>query len=215
MPIANTIEKPAPTVVLTPTEPLTVKSLSDAAAAVAAEVAKDPALQGTDPRIEWRLPTVALPEDTDWQNWARHYDTLAWQVASIFTAASVLLANSYVNARLNDADLQILRALAACGVGLILFQMFIVGAFRTYRYDLYKAEHRRKRDSRALDSFRKWTGYPWLVYCFVAWVAIVLWLYQVSYLMPQWDKGLVVDGIVAAVPAGVIGYWAAPPVLTK
>ena len=108
-------------------------------------------------------------------------------------------------------DLQILRAVAACGLGLILFQMFVVGAFRTYRYELYDAEHRSDANSRALGPFKKWSGGPWLVYCFTAWLATGLWVYQFSYLMPQWKVGILVAAVAAAVPVGAICYWAAPP----
>jgi hypothetical protein len=67
MAITYTIEKPPATVVLTPpTGVSTVKDLSDVLGKVAADIAKDPIL-GTDPRIEWRPPPAAWPDDSDWK----------------------------------------------------------------------------------------------------------------------------------------------------
>jgi hypothetical protein len=206
MPITYKLDPPTPNVVLTPTDPLTIKSVAD----VADALAKDPALQGKDLVIEWRPPPpAARPEDPDWKYWARHYDTLAWQVTSIFTAGSVILTGGYVNARVNYADAWIQSVLAGAGVGLILFQMFIVGTFRTYRYELYEAEKTRDPHSPALDIFRKWTGTPWVVYCVVAWVATLPWLFALWRLTPP-PVFWVVGGLATAAQI-VIGWWASPP----
>ena len=76
---------------------------------------------------------------------------------------------------------KILRCLVCgSGIGLVLFQMFIVGAFRTYRYDLYKDEHTRNRESPALTIFRKPTGGPWTIYCCTAAVGAIPWVFALA-----------------------------------
>ena len=201
MPITPSVEPPK--VILTPTGTLTVQDVSTLAATFAQSAATYP--QGT--AIEWRPDVTPVP-NPEWQHWARHYDTLAWQVSSIFTAASVILAGGYVNARVNWADSWIQSVIAVAGVGLILFQMFIVGAFRTYRYDLYKALDPK---SPALDMYRKWTGTPWVVYCLVAWIATWPWLHAFWRLWSLELAGLV--GIGVTVTLAIIGVWATPPII--
>lgn len=220
MAITATIEQSPLIVVLTQTDTLlTVKSLSDASRAATEEfrkaVQENSRLAGIDPRIEWRTSPASGPEDPDWKNWARHYDTIAWTVTSIFTAGSILLGNGYVTARINKADLPILRAIAGCSIGLILFQMFVVGAFRTYRYDLYRAERRRNPNSTSLEMFRQWSGTPWLVYCVVAWIAAMLWVYQLTYLASPWLRWVIGGAVFVTVIIGYIWYWAKPPIFER
>jgi hypothetical protein len=123
MTIKYKIEK---TLILIPEEPLSQKQLRE----LVANLEKDEATKNADDlAIEWRWEVQDDPNNREWQQWARHYDTLAWQVASIFTAASAILAGGYINARVNHLDVRVLAVLALAGVGLVLFQMFIVGRF--------------------------------------------------------------------------------------
>ena len=103
--------------------------------------------------------------------------------------------------------------LALAGIGLILFQMFIVGAFRTYRYELYDAEKRRDQQSPAIDLFRKPTGVPWAIYCGVAFVATWPWLFALAKLRN--GEGFVGAAVVGVAALGIIiciWLWAKPPV---
>jgi hypothetical protein len=127
--------------------------------------------------------TIWHADDGDWKNSARHYDSLSWTVTSIFATAGVLLGGNYASAKYNHAEYGVLRALATCGIGLILFQMFVVGAFRTYRYELYSAEFKRNPASEALRPFGTWTGAVWVMFCLMAFGAVCLWSYQFSYLV--------------------------------
>jgi hypothetical protein len=207
MAIAHTIEQSK--IVLVPTEPVVRKDLAD----LQAKLEKD-ANAKDDLVVEWR-PATKPPADSDWQHWARHYDTLAWQVSSIFTAASAILVGGYVNVRINAPyEARICATLAVAGIGLILFQMFIVGAFRTYRYELYEEERKRDDRSRALDTFRKNTGGPWAIYCCVAGVATVPWSFALAKFVQ--NQAALLWTVVISVPTVavlvLIWHWAKPPV---
>src|SRR5262245_43381909 len=137
MPITPSIDVPKPKLILTVTGDITTADLRGVSQAIDAEIQKNASIAaggGTDLDVEWRYPPRLPRNDPDWQSWARHYDTLSWQVSSIFATASVLLAGNF--AQLNrfsdpaERNNLILLALAVCGLGLILFQMVIVGAFR-------------------------------------------------------------------------------------
>lgn len=205
--------------ILTATPPLLQRDLVE----LVGKLAADPETKDRgDLAIEWRSqanPERAKPEadDREWQQWARHYDTLAWQVASIFTAASAILAGGFINARINRPDPWILATFAVAGIGLVLFQMFIVGAFRTYRYDLYKDEHTRNRESPALTIFRKPTGGPWTIYCCTAAVGTIPWVFALARVIdPRNLQMSAVGSVISAVVFFVlflIWRWAKPPVL--
>ena len=219
--------------VLTPTDPLVQKDLPE----LVTRLASDPSTKDHgDLAVEWQpaaKPALVEPAkplvDPEWQQWARHYDTLAWQVTSIFTAGSAILAGGYVNARINHADGWVRGVLALAGIGLILFQMFIVGAFRKYRYELYEAVSEADPASPAISIFKKPTGGPWFIYCCVAFVATLPWLFALSKLRSGADEFLsVVVATVAGARGGVaavagvaffaivgIWRWAKPPILPK
>jgi hypothetical protein len=209
MGITHRVEKPK--LILLPKEPLQQKDLADLHVALA----NDPETKDrNDLAIEWQ-PAAKLGPDPEWQRWARHYDTLAWQVASIFSAASAILVGGYVNARINCPDAWLLGTLALAGIGLVLFQMFIVGAFRTYRYELYDIEKSRAPDSPALAVFRKKTGGPWAIYCVVAGCAAAPWVYALAKCIghdDDWHPWAMFIGGVALLVLFLIGRWARPPV---
>ena len=206
MPISVSVQK---SVVLTHTgAPPTVAELSKAAQDAAQQVGD----AGLETPIEWRFSGETVAEAPEWRSWARHYDTVAWQVTSIFTAGSVLLGNGFVTARWIHADNGTLQAITGASIVLILFQMFIVATFRTYRYELYMSEHRRNPRAQSLEIFRRWSGNPWLVYCGVAWLALMLWIYQLSYLANSVIMCAV--GLLATGLLGVTCRWGRPPVLT-
>jgi hypothetical protein len=105
-----------------------------------------------------------------------------------------------------------LQAIAGASIALIVFQMFIVAAFRTYRYELYRMERDRSPGSDAPAVFRRWSGTPRLVYCAVAWAASVLWVYQLRYLAPDWTWPA---AVIATLLLGIICRWAVPPTFRK